>query len=191
MAKKTTELVLLFYKKTTKLVFFCPNIGQLCFKVLFQNNFIHFCAILCYYFFFFCFLALSLLSATFSRRNKWTILSWKLMNCDTWVFVCGNFSKKIIKSDAKVLIFYLFINCLKNGQHNFVSRNKTFFGCFVWTYTKSKWLLNNSLRVYSVIRHKTFRFKKFKLFGSMTSWKVYIHGSFCIHIVRKGLSFSQ
>ena len=34
LAKKTTELVLLFHKKTTKLVFLWPNMGQLCFKVL-------------------------------------------------------------------------------------------------------------------------------------------------------------
>ena len=34
LAKKTTELVLLFHKKTTKLVFLLPNMGQLCFKVI-------------------------------------------------------------------------------------------------------------------------------------------------------------
>ena len=34
VAKKTTELVLLFHKKTTKLVFLWPNIDQKCFKVL-------------------------------------------------------------------------------------------------------------------------------------------------------------
>ena len=34
MAKKTTELVLLSHKKTTKLVFVWPNMDQLCFKVL-------------------------------------------------------------------------------------------------------------------------------------------------------------
>ena len=34
LAKKTIELVLLFYKKTTKLVFLLPNMGQLYFKVL-------------------------------------------------------------------------------------------------------------------------------------------------------------
>ena len=34
VAKQTTELVLLFRKKTTKVVFLWPNISQLCFKVL-------------------------------------------------------------------------------------------------------------------------------------------------------------
>ena len=34
VAKKTTELVLLFHKKTTKLVFFWPNMGQKNIKVL-------------------------------------------------------------------------------------------------------------------------------------------------------------
>ena len=34
VAKKTTELVLLFHKKTTKLVFLWPNMSQKCFKVL-------------------------------------------------------------------------------------------------------------------------------------------------------------
>ena len=34
VAKKTTELVLLFHKKTTKLVFFWPNMSQNSFKVL-------------------------------------------------------------------------------------------------------------------------------------------------------------
>ena len=32
VAKKTTELVLSFLKKATKLVFFWPNMGQFCFK---------------------------------------------------------------------------------------------------------------------------------------------------------------
>ena len=34
VAKKTTELVLHFYKKTTKLVFIWPNMGQKSIKVL-------------------------------------------------------------------------------------------------------------------------------------------------------------
>ena len=34
VAKKTTELFVLFHKKKTKLVFLWPNLGQLCFKVL-------------------------------------------------------------------------------------------------------------------------------------------------------------
>ena len=34
VAKMTTELVLLFHEKTTKLVFLKPNMGQLCFKML-------------------------------------------------------------------------------------------------------------------------------------------------------------
>ena len=34
MAKKTTELVLLFHKKTTKIVFLWPNMGQKSIKVL-------------------------------------------------------------------------------------------------------------------------------------------------------------
>ena len=34
MAKKTTEFVLLFHKKTTEIVFLWSNIGQKCFKVL-------------------------------------------------------------------------------------------------------------------------------------------------------------
>ena len=34
VAKKTTELVLIFHKKITKLVFLWPNMSQLCFKVL-------------------------------------------------------------------------------------------------------------------------------------------------------------
>ena len=33
MAKKSTELVLLFHKNITKLVFLWPNMGQRCFKV--------------------------------------------------------------------------------------------------------------------------------------------------------------
>ena len=33
MAQKTTELVLLFNKKTTKLLFLWPNMGHLCLKV--------------------------------------------------------------------------------------------------------------------------------------------------------------
>ena len=38
LAKKITELVLLFYKKTTKLVFLWPNKGQKCFKVLIKQK---------------------------------------------------------------------------------------------------------------------------------------------------------
>ena len=41
VAKKTTELVLLFHKKTTKLIFFWSNMSQICFKVLiwlFKSN---------------------------------------------------------------------------------------------------------------------------------------------------------
>ena len=41
LAKKTTELVLLFHKKTTKLIFFWSNMSQICFKVLiwlFKSN---------------------------------------------------------------------------------------------------------------------------------------------------------
>ena len=34
VVKKTTELVLLFHKKTTNLIFLWPNMGQLTFKVL-------------------------------------------------------------------------------------------------------------------------------------------------------------
>ena len=34
LAKKTTELVLLFHKKTTKLVFLWPNMSQKSIKVL-------------------------------------------------------------------------------------------------------------------------------------------------------------
>ena len=34
VAKKTTELVLIFHKKTTKIVFLWPNMGQLGFNVL-------------------------------------------------------------------------------------------------------------------------------------------------------------
>ena len=34
VTKKTTELVLLFYNNTTKLVFLWPNMGQKIFKVL-------------------------------------------------------------------------------------------------------------------------------------------------------------
>ena len=40
VAKTTTELVLLFYKKTTKLFLLSPNMGQLCLKVL-KTTFIH------------------------------------------------------------------------------------------------------------------------------------------------------
>ena len=39
-AKKTTELVLLFHKKTTELVFPWPNMGQKCFKVLINMSLI-------------------------------------------------------------------------------------------------------------------------------------------------------
>ena len=38
LAKKTTELVLLFHKETIKLVFFWPNIGQKSFKVLIYST---------------------------------------------------------------------------------------------------------------------------------------------------------
>ena len=34
VAQKTSEVIVLFHKKTTKLDFLWPNIGQLCFKVL-------------------------------------------------------------------------------------------------------------------------------------------------------------
>ena len=34
LAKKTTEIVLLFHKNTTKLVFLWPNMGQKCIKML-------------------------------------------------------------------------------------------------------------------------------------------------------------
>ena len=34
MGKNTTELILLFHKKTNKLVFLCPNMGQKSIKVL-------------------------------------------------------------------------------------------------------------------------------------------------------------
>ena len=40
LAKNTTELVLLFHKKTTKLVFFWPNIGQKSIKVLIKIKYI-------------------------------------------------------------------------------------------------------------------------------------------------------
>ena len=39
LAKKTTELVLLFHKNITKLVFLWPNMGQKCFKVLTYTDF--------------------------------------------------------------------------------------------------------------------------------------------------------
>ena len=38
VAKKRTELVVPFHKKTTKLVFLWPNMDQLCFKVYFNNH---------------------------------------------------------------------------------------------------------------------------------------------------------
>ena len=38
--QKTTELVLLFHKNITKLVFLCPKMGQKCFKVLIFSNII-------------------------------------------------------------------------------------------------------------------------------------------------------
>ena len=38
VAKKTTELVLLFHKNITKLIFLWPNIGQRIFKVLRDNE---------------------------------------------------------------------------------------------------------------------------------------------------------
>ena len=38
MAKKTTELVLVFYKKKSKLVFLWPNIGQKSIKVLIYDG---------------------------------------------------------------------------------------------------------------------------------------------------------
>ena len=42
MAKETTELILLFYKNITKLVFLWPNMGQKSFKVLSNRKKIHF-----------------------------------------------------------------------------------------------------------------------------------------------------
>ena len=38
VAKKAAELVLLYHKKTTKLVFLGPNVSQLCFYVLKSLN---------------------------------------------------------------------------------------------------------------------------------------------------------
>ena len=38
LAKKTTELVLFFHKKTIKLVLLWPNMDQLCFKALIGTN---------------------------------------------------------------------------------------------------------------------------------------------------------